>query len=161
MVRPGAVSAAPFTGDPAVREFDETLAALAATGRIIEKSLAGQQDRHLAAWGRWALALLAYRQGHLDAAREWAQRSQEEKGVHYRTALNDIVLAMIDLRQGRLEDAARTISEARRDLLRWEPVDLQPEARRRIAAWANWRLARILLREAESISPELITDSTR
>lgn len=127
-----------------------TLQAVAPMAGVLEESLKEQEDAHLAAWARCALALLAYRQDDMEGAAKWAALSLENPNESSRSHWNRLILAMIDLRQGRNTDAEEKLNEVRAEVNRWEATPLQPEGRYRVG-WSNLGSLRILLREAEGM----------
>jgi serine/threonine protein kinase len=135
----------------------ETLRMVQPLAAVIESSLNEPkrgQDPHLVAWRQFSLALFAFRQGHLDAAADWARRSLETAtNSQPRAASDRIVLAMVDLKQGRIADARNALAGVRKELERWEaePFRLQTEPD---GLWSNWGIVRILLKDAESMSGE-------
>lgn len=131
-----------------------TLEAVAPMAKVLEESLEQQTDAHLGAWARCALALLAYRQDDMEDAGEWAALSLENSNEPSRTQWNRVILAMIDLKEGRKADAVEKLREVRTEVKRWEAEPLRPEGRDRLG-WSKWGSLRILLREAEDmLDPE-------
>jgi serine/threonine protein kinase len=131
----------------------ETLKAIAPLAGVIEASLVGpnrEKDDHLVAWRQFVLALLAYRQGDLETAAEWARLSSAATGNQPRTAASRVILAMIDLKQGRADDARQVLEKVHEEVRHWEAGPFQIESSYRIS-WSNWGVARILLREAEGM----------
>jgi eukaryotic-like serine/threonine-protein kinase len=130
-----------------------TLRAVAASGKVLEGSLEGtnkQRDAHLAAWARCALALLSYRQGDFETSAKQADLSLGNRNEPSRNHWNQVILAMIDLRQGKMADAVEKLDEVRVALRRWEAEPLRPDKIERLG-WSNWGSLRILLREAEAM----------
>ena len=131
----------------------ETLQAVAPMAEVIGASLTRrdkQKDSHLAAWGRYAMALLAYRQGDFQTAEELARLSFTNKGSASRTNLNAVILAMVDIRQGRTKDVPEKLHHIRDQVKQWEQTQSTLDAYRRLS-WSNWGSLRILLREAEAM----------
>ncbi len=135
----------------------ETLQAIAPTAEVIGASLTHlgntSEQAHLAAWGRHAMALLAYRQGDLQTAEELAKLSLTNEGSASRGLLNKVLLAMIDLNQGRKEEASESLDRIRAEVTQWEPSPETPDGpgTHHRLSWANWAALRILFREAEAM----------
>jgi hypothetical protein len=133
---------------------DETLRMIAPLAAVIEASLTGpnrSKDAHMVAWRQFSLALFAFRQGRLEDAGDCARSSLATAGNSQpRTESNRIVLAMVDLKQGRVEQARNTLAEVRRTVERWEaePFRIQTDDS---GLWSNWGIVRILLKDAESM----------
>ena len=62
---------------------------------------------------------------------------------------NRILLAMVDFKQGRVEDARAALLEARAEVEKWESSPFQLGVS--VDLWFDWGNARILLREAEKM----------
>jgi eukaryotic-like serine/threonine-protein kinase len=137
-----------------------TLQAVAPMAGVLEMSLKEQNDVHLAAWARCALALLAYRQDKMEEAGKWAALSLENQSDPARDHWNRVILAMIDLRLGRKSDAVEKLKLIRADVERWEAEPFRPEGKERLG-WSNWGSLRILLREAEGMLDAEKPDATR
>ena len=132
---------------PAEKETLEIMLPLA--GIIGDSNPETSKDPHMMAWRRFSLALLAFRQGRLDAASDWARQSLATADTSpSRAESNRILLAMVDLKQGRMNEARNSISAVRGAVEKWssEPFRLQEEEGR---LWFNWVIVRILLEEAE------------
>ncbi|MCB1129650.1 MAG: serine/threonine protein kinase [Verrucomicrobiae bacterium] len=131
----------------------ETLREVAPMAQVLEASLTGpdkQNDAHLVAWAQCALALLAYRQGDLAGAGNWARLSLNNPQDSVRRYWDTAILAMIDLKQGRTANAVDDLEEIRAQVRQWEDKPLRPEWNKRLG-WANWGILRVLLREAEAM----------
>ena len=132
---------------PAEKETLDIMLPLA--GIIGDSNPEISKDPHMVAWRRFSLALLAFRQGRLDAAADWARQSLATADTSpSRAESNRILLAMVDLKQGRMNEARNSISAVRGAVEKWssEPFRLQEEEGR---LWFNWVIVRILLEEAE------------
>jgi len=108
-------------------------------------------DPHLAAWRQFSLALLAFRQGRLDATADWARKSLATADTSpFRAESNHILIAMVDLKRGHIQEARHSISAVRGVVEKWsaEPFRLREEEGR---LWFNWVIVRILLGEAETM----------
>jgi len=108
------------------------------------------KNAHLAANARCDLALLSYRQGDLENAAKLARRSLENLGDPARNHWNQTILAMVDFRQGRKEEAGEKLNEVHAGLASWEAKPLRPDVRERLG-WTMWGCLRILLREADAL----------
>ena len=136
---------------------ENTLRAVAPMAGVIESALTDrilQKDIHLNSWGRCALALLTYRQGKLEKSREWAQLSLKNVSESSRVCINHVILALVDLRQGKGEQANTKLNEARVLLKQWESGELLSGGSSNKLTWVNWEIARILLKEAEAMLAE-------
>ncbi len=128
-----------------------TLEKLTPLGAVLEASLSGPRTTtpHLTAWQQFSFALMAYRQGRLEAAADWARRSLAmASNSEHRRASNQLILAMIDLKQGRAEAARATLKDLRSEVDEWTGGDfrvLNPDG----TLWYNQWAVRILLKEAE------------
>jgi tetratricopeptide (TPR) repeat protein len=107
----------------------------------------GHQDPWLA-YFQFAKGLAEYRQGHFANAVEWTQQALKEPGVEYRDAQANAVLAMAYYQLKRPDVARDTLAEAL-DIIK--PVLAKIENRDLDAAWHDWVMAQILLREARSL----------
>jgi eukaryotic-like serine/threonine-protein kinase len=100
---------------------------------VVESSLAASgesADPHMVAWRQFSLALTAVRQGHLDAASAWARKSlATASNSRPRAESNRIVLAMVELQQGRAAEARAALAQVREAVERWEaePFSLQAD----------------------------------
>lgn len=131
----------------------KTLAKVQPLATVIEASLSGstqERDPHKVAWRQFSLALLAYRQGNLETASDWAHRSLITRGTQSvpRVVSDRIILAMIDIKQGRGQAARAVLSDLRKQVDQWAESPFQinnPDG----TFWSNWGTARVLLKEAE------------
>jgi len=121
---------------------------------VLEESLHGprmERSAHMVAWRQFSLALMAYRQGHLEAAADWARKSlAQASNSEPRTVSDQLLLAMIDLRQGRLEAGRTAIEALRKQVHQWteEPFQvMNPDG----TLWYNQGAVLILLKEAEGM----------
>ena len=137
--------------DPATLERLNPLVA------ILEDALqVPQTDRgpHMVAWRQFSLALIAYRQGRLDYAAELARQSLElASNSKPRAVSNQLILAMIDIRMGRRDDALASLDELRSEVDEWlsEPFKVtNPDG----TLWYNQWAVVILLNEAEKLLAE-------
>jgi eukaryotic-like serine/threonine-protein kinase len=131
----------------------ETLARIDVIAGIIKAAAAKpnpKADPHLVAWRQFSVALNAVRQGDAEEAATWAELSlATATNSRTRAVSNLIVLAMVDLKHGRSEQASRTLEDVRSQISRWEaePFRLMADD----GLWSNWGIARILLREADAM----------
>jgi eukaryotic-like serine/threonine-protein kinase len=136
---------------------NSTLEAVVPLASVLEASMKGpemENNPYLAAWRQFSLALVAYRRGHLDTAGYWTRRSSAAPAsTGSLRASNRILLAMIDFKQGRVDDARASLVEARREVEKWETGPFQLGTS--VDLWFDWGNARILLREAEEMVTEL------
>jgi len=132
---------------------EKTLATLAPMSAVLEAAMKTKEmedNPYLASWRQFSLAVLAYRQGHFDTARYWARRSLASPATTGQlSASNQVLLAMIDLRQGRDEKVAVVLRDVRHRLERWEAAPFQLGTT--VDLWFDWGNLRILLREAEGM----------
>lgn len=121
--------------------------------KVIEKANMDPKQNsvpHMVAWRQFSLSLIAYRMGNVDAAGDWARLSlATATNSPPRVLSNRIVLAMVDFKKGRAEEARSALAAARGEMDRWdaEPFRLSADD----GLWSNWGIARILLREAENM----------
>ena len=131
-----------------------TLAKVLPLAKVVEASLADshlEKDPHMVAWRKFSLALIAFRQGHLESAGDWARRSlATASNSQTRAVSNRIILAMIDLKQGRSAVAGPVLAEARSQMDQWAAGPFEIYNSDGIL-WSNWGIARILLKEAEKM----------
>ncbi|MEO5916832.1 MAG: serine/threonine-protein kinase [Luteolibacter sp.] len=122
--------------------------------QVIEASLAGPQkekDPHMVAWRQFSLALMSYRQGNLKAAEDWARRSlSAATNSPARAASNWAVLAMADLKQGRIPEGRTELADLRRQIDRWEAEPFRINDSEGYL-WSNWGIVRLLVEEAEQM----------
>ncbi|MES2477278.1 MAG: protein kinase [Verrucomicrobiota bacterium] len=131
-----------------------TMESIQPFAKVIEAALSEKRkdvSPHMEAWRQFSLSLMAYRQGRMEPSAAWARASLEmASNSEPRTVSNRIILAMIDLRQGRIEDARATLTEQRRKVDQWMKAPFQllnPDG----TLWYNEWAVLILLREAESM----------
>jgi hypothetical protein len=136
----------------------ETLNGLLPLADVIGKSLAApdaEKDPHMVAWRQFSLALMAYRQGRLEDAAEWARRSiATASNSEERRDSNRLVLAMIAIREGRHADAEATLKQLRTKMDRWINAPFQinnPDG----TLWYNQGTVVVLLEEAERMAREI------
>ncbi|MES2475028.1 MAG: serine/threonine-protein kinase [Verrucomicrobiota bacterium] len=119
---------------------------------LLRESLEGKTratEAHMIAWRQFSLALMTLRQGNLKAARARAEQSLiTATNSPSRAASNRIVIAMADIREGRVVAARGALEEVREILIQWESEPF------RIVdsdgyLWINWGIVRILLKEAD------------
>ena len=127
----------------------------------LAKVLAGSLDEeptgkgpHMVAWREFSLALMAYRQGeaHYTEAADLARRSlARSDSSEPRAVSNHLILAMIDMRQGRTLSTAEDLKKMRKDVDLWtrEPLQLYNFDG---TLWYNQWAVLILLREAEAMA---------
>ena len=118
---------------------------------VLEQALdVTDSDRgpHMVAWRQFSLALMAYRQGHLDEAEERVHISLDlATNSEHRTVSNRILLAMIEARRGNLDAAREELSAQRKKVDAWmaEPfLVTNPDG----TLWYNQHATLILLLEA-------------
>ncbi len=135
----------------------KTLRDLEPLAGVIEASLAGprmEKNQHMVAWRQFSLAIMAYRQGHLEAAADWARRSlAKASNSAPRAVSNQLILAMIDLQQGRAAAARIALADLRSQVDQWSEgpfLVVNPDG----TLWYNQGAVRILLREAEKMLGE-------
>jgi hypothetical protein len=133
----------------------ETLRTIQPVAAVLEASMAEHQpeaEAHLVAWSQFSLALMAFREGQMDLAGDWASRSlSTATNSPARTVSNRIVLAMVDMKQNRVSEARDALVDSRREVERWaaEPFSILASDG---FLWSNWGIARILLHDAERLS---------
>ena len=138
----------------------ETLERILPLSKLIEDSsnVPGQNPAdkaHMEAWRQFSLALIAYRQGHLESAGKWARQSlSTATRSPSRATSNQIILAMLDLKKGRIREARATLADSRYQVSRWEAEPFRINTSEGML-WSNWGIARILLREAEAMMAEV------
>lgn len=135
----------------------KTLRELKPLAGVIEASLAGpngEKNQHMAAWRQFSLALMAYRQERLDVAAGLASQSlAKATNSAPRRVSNQLLLAMIDLKEGRTAEARTALEKARTEVDRWIKAPFQvvnPDG----TLWYNQRAVLILLKEAEKMLGE-------
>ncbi|MEO5714864.1 MAG: hypothetical protein ABIT37_15400, partial [Luteolibacter sp.] len=129
---------------------EETLRGLVPLSAILESAMTDKNvddNLYVSAWRQFSLALLAYRQSNFERALYWARRSSTSAKTDQLKVSIRILLVMIDLREGRVQDAGATLKDARRQIERWEaePFHLGTS----VDLWFDWGNARIFLKEAE------------
>lgn len=131
----------------------EILGALNPLATLLETSVMDPKTPgHLAPWRQLSLALLAYRQDQLDVALNWAVLSLKWKEAPGQLiASNHALLAMIHLRQGRVEEGRAALEVARQQVKSWEAKPFQLGSP--VNYWFDWGNSRILLKEAERMFP--------
>lgn len=139
---------------PADKETLKTLTPLAA---MIKQSLAGrraEEDRQMAAWAQFSLALMAFRQGKIEDANDWSHQSlATATGSVPRALQNSMILAMVALKQDRVAEAHTAIAETRKRVDEWAagPFRLSTADGE---TWSSWITVKILLDEAEKMLGE-------
>jgi serine/threonine protein kinase len=132
---------------------DETLHALPPLAAVLEEGLQRpemQRNAYLSSWRQFSLALLAYRQGYLETATYWARRSlNSSASTGSLKASNQCLLAMVDLLQGRREEAVNVIATVAEEVRAWESAEFNVGTT--VDLWFDWGNARILLREAQEM----------
>ncbi len=124
--------------------------------KVMEDSLVspGTDRTHLLAWRQFSLALIAYREGRLGDAADWARRSLTmDAGSEHREVSNRLILAMVDLKQGDAGEVRPLLEIFRGEVERWTGGDIvtaNPDG----TLWYNQFVALILLREAEELLDE-------
>jgi serine/threonine protein kinase len=136
----------------------ETLAALRPLAEFLERSLIHghpevQRNDFRTSWCSFALGLMRYREGNLDAASHWADRALPLAGEHVaRQTMIRCLRGMIAYRRGDIPAARALVDEARKpvDAYFSKPIELG-DAR---SSWSDWVIARLLYREARSLVGE-------
>ncbi|MEO5716291.1 MAG: serine/threonine-protein kinase [Luteolibacter sp.] len=130
-----------------------TLESVLPLAGVVEASLVGpnsEKDLHKVAWRQFSLALMAFRQGHLDTAADWAHRSLATATNSQPRAVSvHLILAMVDLKQGRVLQGRTMLADLRNQVERWAEAPFQLTTADGV--WYNWGAARILLTEAEKM----------
>ncbi|MEK7953151.1 serine/threonine protein kinase [Luteolibacter soli] len=113
---------------------------------------------HMVAWRQFSLAMIAYRQGRLDDAAEWAQRSldigaKSENDSAHRKVSNQLVLAMVDMQQGRAAAIPSALKDLRKEVDQWTKPPLQLYNADGTLWYNQWAVL-MLLREAEKMATE-------
>lgn len=128
-----------------------TLARVAPLAKVLDTCLAGPQEGkspHMIAWRQFSLALMAYRQGELETAANLAHRSlATASNSEPRTVSNQVILAMVDLKQGRTEQARASLEALRDKVDQWLEGPFQvvnPDG----TLWYNQWAVDVLLKEA-------------
>ncbi len=111
---------------------------------------------HMTAWRQFSMALMAYREERFAIATERAQGSlaleaKSEPKSEPRVVSNQLILAMVDLKQGRVEKARSALKGLREQVDHWMETPFQvvnPDGR---TLWYNQYATLILLREAEKL----------
>ncbi len=126
---------------------------------VLENSLEiPQTDKgpHMVAWRKFSLALMAYRRGRFEEA---AARARESRALASnsapRTVSNELLLAMIDLRQGKVDSGRESLAALRKEVDGWlaEPFQItNPDG----TLWYNQYATLILLLEAEQLAGEIL-----
>jgi serine/threonine protein kinase len=136
---------------PADKETLRQILPLAGVMEAIAAAPKAGSDPHMAAWRRFSLALIAFRQGQVEAAEKWANLSlATATNSPSRAVSNKIILAMVALEKGRTEEARATLREVRTQVEKWEAEPFRITTADNLL-WSNWGIARILLREAETM----------
>src|ERR1035441_4646634 len=133
---------------------DPLLKALTPFAQVARQSMVG---RDFAApevdwWPAWrclSLALLEYRSGNWMDAAVWSRRSLRYGEPLSRSAAAQALLAMALRRSGQVAEARSELAQARAAVTTRFSTQLQPFEGN--CYWFDWVLARILLREAETI----------
>ena len=129
-----------------------TLQSLASLGRVLDKAVKSgkMESAYLLAWRQFSLALLAYRQGEMETATGMARLSlASREHTPSLTASLQILMAMVDIRQGRQEDALAKLKEPREAVKHWQATAFKLGAN--FDFWFDWENARILLKEADGM----------
>ncbi|RYD24407.1 MAG: serine/threonine protein kinase [Verrucomicrobiaceae bacterium] len=135
----------------------EILKSVRPLAKVLEESFEGDNKEtrtHMIAWRQFSLGLMAFREGRLDEAAEWARQSLvKDNTSDPRKVSNQLILAMIDLKQGNAEAAGTEISKLRGEVDNWFMgpfVITNPDK----TLWYNQVAVRVLLREAEKMVAE-------
>jgi tetratricopeptide (TPR) repeat protein len=101
-------------------------------------------------WPTIYMGLWEYRNGDIEAAKEWSRRGIERGGhVPALNATVRCIQAMADYRQGQINEATEQLALVRRTVDARFEAGLQPGDV--LGSWYDWLFARILLREAASL----------
>jgi hypothetical protein len=132
----------------------ETLRQMQPLAGVIEAAIVAPSpgvDPHMAAWRQFSLALLVFRQGQPESAKKWADLSlATATNSSSRAVSNQIILALVDLKKGRLPEARAILQDVRTQVEKWEAEPFRITTTDNLL-WSNWGIARILLREAEAL----------
>ena len=131
---------------------EKTLKALAPMSVVLEGAMPAEigSSPYVAAWRQFSLAVLAYRQDHLETAAYWARRSLASPATSAQlTSSNQVLLAMIDLKEERVEKVPDTLKSVRARLSAWEAAPFKLGTG--LDLWFDWGNVRIFLREAEGM----------
>jgi len=136
----------------------ETLAALRPLAEFLERSLIHghpevQKNDFRTSWCGFALGLMRYREGNLDAASHWADRALSLAGEHVaRQTMIRCLRGMIAYRRGDIPAARALVAEAHKPIDAYfsKPIELG-DAR---SSWSDWVIARLLYREARALVGE-------
>jgi polyphosphate kinase len=140
---------------------EKMLAGLQRLAGELETSLAHplkDESPHMVAWRQFSLAIMAYRERHFDdavarARQSMAMEPRSEPKSPPRMISNQLILAMVDLKQGRVAEARSALKDLRKEVDRWMEVPfavINPDK----TLWYNQYAALILLREAEALLDE-------
>ncbi|MBK1883822.1 serine/threonine protein kinase [Luteolibacter pohnpeiensis] len=130
----------------------EILSKIQPLAKILESSIdekRGPKTPHMVAWRQFSLALLAYRGENLEMAAKLAASSLVmAANSEPRTVSDELILAMVNLRQGRKELAREKIQTLRGEVDEWmqEPFKVTNSDG---TLWYNQGAVLILLKEAE------------
>ncbi len=132
-----------------------TLKQVMPLAKVLEVSFEGDNKEtrtHMIAWRQFSLGLMAYRQGHLEEAAKWARESlAKDNTSDPRKVSNELILTMIDLKEGRHEKARGEVARLRAEVDSWfqGPFLITNPDR---TLWYNQVAVRGLLREAEKLA---------
>ncbi len=102
------------------------------------------------AWCYFALALMRYREGNIDAASHWADRAMPIAGGHVaRETMLHCLRAMIAWRKGDAWTAQALLDEASPSIEDYFSRPIQLGTSR--GSWSDWLIARLLYQEARAL----------
>jgi eukaryotic-like serine/threonine-protein kinase len=134
----------------------ETLRRITPIGNVLHAAVSNPEGKpqYLLVWRMFSMGLLAYRNGEDQVAKDWVLRSlaNSHKPAQLTTS-NQILLAMIHLRNQEPEEARKLADEARRTLGEWESAPFKLGSSDDF--WFDWVNARILLDEADRMLAEV------
>jgi hypothetical protein len=137
---------------PADATFTESLAPLA---RVAAQPVAGDENgdaQFRAAWRSVSLALFEYRRGRYVTAADWCKKCLAYSEYNApRIATARIILALAWQRQDRSDEARGQLSQGRQLIDAKFASDLDRGTAQQ-GFWFDWVFARILLREAQTLS---------
>jgi serine/threonine protein kinase len=137
---------------------EETLGSLRPLAEFLERSLIQghpelQRNDFRTSWCSFALGLMRYREGNLDAASHWADRALPLAGEHVaRQTMLRCLRGMIAFRRGDARAARTLLDEASKPIDAYfsKPIELDDGR----SSWSDWVIARLLYREARALVGE-------
>lgn len=105
---------------------------------------------YLLAWRQFSVALIHYRLGHVQEAQDWSRLStQTQNNIPLLLATNQILQAMIAVKQGKIDDAQALLKSPRKLTEEWKTNPMRNEGP--VDQWFDRVNALIFLREAEDM----------